>query len=307
MDEFSSNTGTRQFDEGWWLSVLDEAERQVGDESLRGKREEKSKPSPDWDLARKLFHQDAIIELLVTGHNRGGLLVQGIGLYGFVPCSHLVDLPYTPDENNREEFLTGYFHKKIKGKIIECSQEEGRLVFSERAARVEAGKRPTLMSSINTGQQLSGEVTNITDFGVFIDLGGVEGLVHISELSWGRVTHPRQVCQVGQKVVVQVMEVNPERCRIALSIKRLFPNPWLYAQEKYPVDSKVPAEVTELVPYGVFARLEEGLEGLIHASEIPLPPEKTIRDILHPGQSVMVRVLGVESSRQRMGLSLKLV
>jgi small subunit ribosomal protein S1 len=149
-------------------------------------------------------------------------------------------------------------------------------------------------------------VTNVTEFGVFVDLGGVEGLIHISELSWGRVTHPDQVCQIGQHVNVQVMEVAPERCRIALSLKRLLPNPWEYAQQRYPINIIVPAVVTAVVPFGVFARIEEGLEGLIHASEIPLPPNKSIKDFLIPGQRVQVRVLQVEPARQRLGLSMKI-
>jgi small subunit ribosomal protein S1 len=139
-----------------------------------------------------------------------------------------------------------------------------------------------------------------------VDLGGVEGLIHISELSWGRVAHPGQVCQVGQQVEVQVMEVSPERCRIALSLKRLLANPWDTAQERYPVNGIFPAEITALASFGAFARLEEGLEGLIHSSEIPLPPNMSIKDVLIPGQSVQVRVLQVESSRQRLGLSMKI-
>jgi small subunit ribosomal protein S1 len=190
--------------------------------------------------------------------------------------------------------------------VIECIPEEGRMVFSERAARAEAGKRPALFNTIQPGQQIAGEVTNVTEFGVFVDLGGVEGLIHISELSWGRVSHPSQVCLVGQHVEVLVMEVSPERCRIALSLKRLLPNPWEFAQERYPVNTIVPATVTTLAPFGAFARLEEGLEGLIHASEIPLPPDKTIRDVLLPGKSVQVRVLQVDSARQRLGLSMKI-
>jgi small subunit ribosomal protein S1 len=149
-------------------------------------------------------------------------------------------------------------------------------------------------------------VTNVTEFGVFVDLGGAEGLIHISELSWGRVTHPAQVCQLGQMVSVLVMDVSPERCRIALSLKRLTPNPWETAQERYQVNSIVPAVVTALVQFGVFARLEQGLEGLIHASEIPLAPGKAVRDVLETGQDIRVRILQVEASRQRIALSMKI-
>ena len=294
-------------DDGWWASVLAEEENRASVLSVKTQKpEEAGKPSLDWERASSLYHQDEIISLIVSGYNRGGLLVEGEGLNGFVPCSHLVELSFHSDEDCREDYLATYVGRTLRLKIIECIPEESRLVFSERAARAEAGKRPELFNTIRTGQHVCGEVTNVTEFGVFVDLGGVEGLIHISELSWGRVSHPNQICKVGQHVEVQVMEVAPERCRIALSLKRLLPNPWKKAQESYPVNVVVPAIVTALVPYGAFARLEEGLEGLIHASEIPLPPNHAIKDVLAPGQSVQVRILQVDVSRQRLGLSMKL-
>ena len=293
-------------DDGWWESVLAEEEGRATSPAVKmHQTEETGKPSPDWARAALLYRQDEIVSLSVTGHNRGGLLVEGDGLYGFVPCSHLVNMLVHSDEDCREDCLATYVGRTLRLKIIECVPEEGRLVFSERAARAEAGKRPELFNTIQTGQRLSGEVTNVTEFGVFVDLGGVEGLIHISELSWGRVSHPNQICKVGQQVEVLVMDVTPERCRIALSLKRLMPNPWETAQEKYPINGIVPAVVTALVPYGAFARLEEGLEGLIHASEIPIPPNHVIKDILSPGQNVQVRILQVDAFHQRLGLSMK--
>jgi small subunit ribosomal protein S1 len=295
------------YDDGWWASVLAEEEnRTIQTIAKPPMVEEPIKPSVDWVRAMSLYQQDGIIELSVTGYNRGGLLVEGEELTGFVPCSHLLDLPILQNEERREDCLAVYVGRKLRLKVIECVPEEARMVFSERAARAEAGKRPALFSAIQPGQHISGEVTNITEFGVFVDLGGVEGLIHISELSWGRVAHPDQVCHVGQQVEVQVMEVSPERCRIALSLKRLLPNPWETAQERYLVNAIFPAVITALASFGAFARLEEGLEGLIHSSEIPLPPDKTMKDVLVPGQSVQVRVLQVESSRQRLGLSMKI-
>jgi small subunit ribosomal protein S1 len=295
------------FDDGWWASVLAEEENRTIQASAKSPLVvETLKPPVDWERAMSLYQQDGIIELSVTGYNRGGLLVEGEELNGFVPCSHLLDLPIQPAEDRREDCLSVYVGRKLRLKVIECIPEEARMVFSERAARAEAGKRPALFSTIQPGQHITGEVTNITEFGVFVDLGGVEGLIHISELSWGRVAHPGQVCQVGQRIQVQVMEVSPERCRIALSLKRLMPNPWETALERYPVNGIFPAVVTALASFGAFARLEEGLEGLIHSSEIPLPSNKTMKDVLSPGQSIQVRVLQVESSRQRLGLSMKI-
>jgi len=295
------------YDDGWWASVLQEEESRVLETPTKmQKTGEVAKPSPDWEKAMALFRKDEIIELIVTGHNRGGLLVEADGLSGFVPCSHLVNLPFQADEDCREECLLDYIGRSLRLKVIECVPEEGRMVFSERAARAEAGKRPALFNAIQVGQHLSGEVTNVTEFGVFVELGGAEGLIHISELSWGRVTHPSQICKVGQNVDVQVMEVSPERCRIALSLKRLTPNPWESAQARYLVNSIIPAVITTLVQFGAFARLEEGLEGLIHASEIPLLTGKSIKDALTPGQAVQVRILQVDAARQRIALSLKI-
>jgi small subunit ribosomal protein S1 len=293
-------------DDGWWASVLAEEESRVTLPAGKAQKAEAGKPGPDWERITAIYRRDEIISLVVTGHNRGGVLVEGDGLNGFVPCSHLLDIPSHSEEDCREDYLATYIGRSLRLKIIECVPEEGRLVFSERAARAEAGKRPELFNTIQVGQRLKGEVTNVTEFGVFVDLGGVEGLIHISELSWGRVTHPNQVCKVGLPVDVLVMDVAPERCRIALSLKRLLSNPWQNAQEKYPINSIAPAVITALVPYGAFARLEEGLEGLIHVSEIPLPANRALKDVITPGQNVQVRILQVEATRQRLGLSMKL-
>jgi small subunit ribosomal protein S1 len=194
----------------------------------------------------------------------------------------------------------------LRLKVIECVPEDGRIVFSERAAQVEAGKRVELFRSLQVGQRIWGEVTNITDFGVFVDLGGVEGLIHISELSWGRVVHPGQIVRLNQRIEVQVLEVLPERCRVALSLKRLQANPWEEIERRFAVNQIVPAEITTIVSYGAFARLDSGLEGLIHASEIPASPGQGPRDVLKEGQKVQTRILHIDAKNQRLGLSLRL-
>jgi len=258
----------------------------------------------DWAHAETVYKQDQVVMLSVSGYNRGGLLVEGANLSGFVPYSHLVDMTCQTD-GERENFLAGYVGKKLSLKVIECVPDEGRVVFSERAARAGAGRRAQLFSHLRPGKIVSGEVTNITDFGVFIDLGGVEGLIHISELSWGRVIHPAHVVQLGQRVEVQVIDILPERCRIALSLKRLQPNPWESVHLRYAVNDIVPATITTVVSYGVFARLEEGLEGLVHVSQVPeeaCPLRETYKD----GQKLNVRIIHIDPDHQRLGLSLKL-
>jgi small subunit ribosomal protein S1 len=301
---------TPEIDESWWDSVLAEEERYVapiGKQVVDApSKVEEAKHNPDWNEVRDLYHQDRIVDLEVTGYNRGGVLVEGEDLYGFVPYSHLVDMAANPEKQNRDEGLESYVGRTIRLKVIECAPEDGRVVFSERAALAEPGKRMDLFNTLEPGQNITGTVTNITDFGVFIDLGGVEGLIHISELSWGRVSHPSQIVELGEEVEAQVLEISPERCRVALSLKRLLPNPWENADTDFAVGQVVSAVITSIVSYGAFARLEAGVEGLIHASEMPLDGGKTARDVVNEDQEVQVRILHVDAAHQRMGLSLNL-
>lgn len=310
-------------DEGWWESVLSDEERLVSIQRPRGGALEPDTPQPqiqaaveaqpaasseasviDWAFAESIYKQDQVVTLTVSGYNRGGLLVEGAKLSGFVPYSHLVEMTCQTDVE-RENFLSGYVGKPLSLKIIECVPAESRVVFSERAARAGAGRRAQLFSHLRPGEIVHGEVTNITDFGVFVDLGGVEGLIHISELSWGRVIHPAHIVQLGQRLQVQVIDILPERCRIALSLKRLQPNPWETVHLRYAVNDIVPATITTVVSYGVFARLEEGLEGLVHVSQMPEGSPPT-REAYKDGQKVNVRILHIDPSHQRLGLSLKL-
>ncbi|MDX9991902.1 MAG: S1 RNA-binding domain-containing protein [Anaerolineales bacterium] len=306
-------------DESWWESVLADEERfthlrsRANTESGQpaqtlDKRppEESEQPAPpDWDYAMGIYKQDQIVALSVSGYNRGGLLVAGERLHGFVPYSHLVEMTCEV-EPQRESFLAKFVGKKIRLKVIECVPEEGRIVFSERAARADAGTRTQIFTNLQIGQIVSGEVTNVTDFGVFIDLGGVEGLIHISELSWGRVIHPSHILELGQRTQVQVLDILPERCRIALSLKRLQANPWESASQRFAVNDIVPATITSVVSFGAFARLEEGLEGLVHASEMDLPEGALIRNSFQAGQTIQVRILHIEPANQRLGLSMQL-
>jgi small subunit ribosomal protein S1 len=267
--------------------------------------ETQERPPADWPHIQKLFHGDEIVNLTVTGFNRGGLLVEGDGLFGFVPFSHLVELAGS-EPADRDKALGDYVGRLLPLKVIECVPDDGRVVFSERAAQAEPGQRSKIFGSLQPSQKVTGLVTNITDFGVFVDLGGVEGLIHISELSWGRVAHPSQIVSLGQNVEVLVMDIAAERCRVALSLKRLHPNPWLSIERDFTVDQIVPATVTAVLSYGAFARLDVGVEGLIHASEMSLDAGRMVKDVLSEGQRLDVRVLHVDAAHQRIGLSLRL-
>lgn len=304
-------------EDGWWESVLAEEQRyaspqqkpasqhSVSQEEIKNTSDAKSS-AVDWDSVKQFYKNDRIVEMKVTGHNRGGLLVEGDGLSGFIPLSHLIEMSPKDDGNGRDHNLEEYLGKSLKVKVIECVPEDERIIFSERAALSEPGKRVELFHSLAPGMQVGGTVTNITDFGVFIDLGGVEGLVHISELSWGRVAHPGQLVQLGEEIKVQVLEISAERCRVALSRKRLLPNPWEHANEKFPEGQVVQATITNVLSYGAFASLPVGVEGLIHATEMPLESGQSPRDILTVGQDVRLRVLHVDPSHQRLGFSMVL-
>lgn len=303
-------------DEGWWDSVLAEESRHSTPHRMAAPKPEvrqeavkeipSAQPAVNWTQVKDLYMNDRIIDLTVTGQNRGGLLVEGNGLFGFVPLSHLVDL--AGKENlDRVNDLEPYIGRTLRLKVIECVPEDGRVVFSERAAQSEPGKRAELFHSLHSGQCVCGTVTNVTDFGVFVDLGGVEGLVHISELSWGRVTHPSQFVKLGSSIDVQVLDLAPERCRVALSMKRLMPNPWTNALNEFPVNSIHAATITSVLSYGVFARLDVfGVEGLVHSSEIPHAEGVLLKDILSEGQSIQVRVLHLDPAHHRLGFSMRL-
>jgi small subunit ribosomal protein S1 len=309
-----------EIDESWWTALLTEEDKydqaglkeQIPSEAFIGHGKETLRKSGksieiDWMKVQEIFSKDQVVTLEITGFNRGGLLVAGSGVHGFVPISHLLEINCLTDESEKETILSSYVGRTVPFKVIECDPERGRVVFSERAALAESGKRNLLFDEIYTGKHVCGIVTNITEFGVFVDLGGVEGLIHVSEISWGRVSHPSEVVKIGENVQAYVLQVDQDRSRIALSMKRLIPNPWENAEERYYPGQVVSAVITSIVPFGAFARLEEGLDGLIHSSEIVgEAPETDTTDGLYEGQIVQVRILNVNAARQRLGLSLNL-
>jgi small subunit ribosomal protein S1 len=311
--------GPPPLDESWWEAILAEDEamgksftarspRQSGTEAKSSQQNPTNELSlVDWGRAVQLYEEDGTVQLLVTGSNRGGLLVSGDEMQGFVPLSHLVEMPGEKTAADQEQWLAKYVGQTLQLKVIECDQERGRVVFSERAALAEPGKRNLLLQQLKAGDCVRGTVTNITDFGVFVDLGGVEGLVHVSEISWGRVRHPADVVTLGQSVQVYIIQLDQARARVALSLKRLCNNPWETAENRYFPGQVTEAVVTSIVSFGAFARLEEGLDGLIHVSELSAAEGTAAPgEVLHEGQQVQVRVLHVDGARQRLGLSLRL-
>jgi small subunit ribosomal protein S1 len=260
----------------------------------------------DWETARASQADDVTVELPVTGYNTGGLLVTWNSLRGFVPASQLVNFPVDIDEPRRRDLLSRRMGQSLKLRIIELSVENRRLVLSERAAQVGPGQRNSLLHTLQAGTTCEAVVTNLTDFGAFADLGGIEGLIHISELSWGRVNHPRDVVSSGQKVTVFIMTVDPQAERIALSIKRLQPDPWQSVEQKYKVGEVIEVTITNVVDFGAFASIADGLEGLIHISQLAEGQFLHPRSVVSEGEKVKARILNIDGKARRLGLSLRL-
>lgn len=302
-------------DEGWWAAVLaDEQKIEQDDEVLDLEFPVEKKHSDlktsgirvDWEKVKSIFSQDNIITLGVVGHNRGGILVEGKAIHGFVPASHLIDVPADLAEDEREEHLVSYLDREISLKIIECDPDKERIVFSERAALAKEGQRKHLLYHLLPGDVVGGLVTNVTSFGAFVDLGGLEGLIHVSELSWGRVNHPSDVINVGDKIEVVVLQVSEDQGRIALSLKQLQENPWDIVSKSIKPGDLIEAMISSIVQYGAFARLEEGIEGLIHISSIAFPDGCShLDEFLYEGQRVQVCVLHIDPQKRRLGLKLE--
>ncbi|HEX9441355.1 MAG TPA: S1 RNA-binding domain-containing protein [Roseiflexaceae bacterium] len=263
----------------------------------------------DWEEAGRLQVDGGIIQGQVIGYNKGGLLVQFNRIRGFVPASQVAQLHGRTAAEERQQALQRMVGQTIPLKVIEVDRERNRLVLSERSATQEWRKaqKHRLLSELQPGDILSGRVNQLTNFGAFVDLGGADGLAHISELSWQRVNHPREVLSPGQEVKVMVVEIDAERERIGLSLRRLQANPWETIDQRYSLGQLVSGPVTNVAPFGAFVQIEEAVEGLIHASELDVDPQAQPRDLLQPGQTVTAKIISLDKQRQRMGLSLRRV
>ena len=263
----------------------------------------------DWEHAELMFTEGGIVRCKVIGFNKGGLLVQFNRIRGFVPASQVAQLHGRTAAEERQQALQKMVNQEIPLKVIEVDRERNRLVLSERSATQEWRKaqKHRLLTELQPGDVLSGRVNQLTNFGAFIDLGGADGLAHISELSWQRVNHPREVLSPGQEVKVVVVEIDRDRERIGLSLRQLQANPWDTIDQRYSLGQLVTGPVTNVTPFGAFVQVEDAVEGLIHASELDVDPQTQPRDVLQPGQQVTAKVISLDRQRQRMGLSLRRV
>jgi len=269
---------------------------------------DKARTEVSWRKLQAQFEAGEVFEVNVVGYNKGGLMVEVEGVRGFIPASQVNALSGVGDsEENRQSQMSRLVNTKLLVKIVEVNRERNRLILSERQAVREQreASKGRLMSELEVGQIREGVVTTLAKFGAFIDLGGVDGLVHVSELSWARVDDPKQVLQVGQTVKVYILSIDSDKQKVALSIKRTQPEPWSQVTEKYQVGEVVEATISQLSNFGAFARLEEGLEGLIHISELAEGRVDRPGDIVKAGDKVKVRILRIDPENRRLALSLK--
>jgi small subunit ribosomal protein S1 len=274
--------------------------------SLRRARMERS-----WRDIEELYHQGSIIEAPVVDYNKGGLIVDVKGIRGFVPVSQVLDLRNVARQEGESEEVTQTLAsmnaRRLPLKIIEINRSRNRLILSERAAVQErrSQRKDELLDQLEPGQVRRGVVSNLTSFGAFVDLGGADGLVHVSELSYNRVNHPSEILSVGQEVDVMVLSVDRDTKKIALSLKRALPDPWTTVEQKYRVGEVVDAVITKLAKFGAFAKVEEGLEGLIHLSELTDLPVQDASQVVQEDQHVKVKIIHINSQRRRLGLSVR--
>ncbi len=274
-----------------------------------------------WRYLEKAMEAGEVIEGSIAGFNRGGSIVEVEGVQGFVPMSQLVSVPRErfriyqeggdglseEETESIQEAQTAELGRQIQMKVLEVNRSRNRAIFSERQAVQESrdARKAKLIEELEEGQTRNGTVTGISSFGAFVDIGGADGLIHISELSWSMVNSPEEVVSVGQKVDVFVLRVDADNMKIALSLRRLQPEPWETIHERHNIGDVVNATVTKLTNFGAFARVEDSIEGLIHISELSARMINHPREVVREGEQVEVKILRIEPERRRLGLSLK--
>jgi small subunit ribosomal protein S1 len=258
--------------------------------------------SLDWNQAEVDMETGVIMELPVVNLNRGGILVQYRQLRGFVPNSHVSSLRYIRNTEERDRLKQELEGETLPLKIIEVDRERRRLVMS--ALEAEKERRKERLNELTEGEIVRGVVENLTDFGAFVNLGGVSGLIHVSKLDWRRVNHPSEVLQAGDEVEVLIEQVDTERERISLNRQAVLPNPWETASDTYNVGDELEGVVTNVVDFGAFVRVPAGVEGLVHVSEMPTFVTDKPSEIVQRGETVKVRVLSIDPRRERLALSM---
>lgn len=256
----------------------------------------------DWEKARELLTSQDAVNVKVSGYNKGGILVRWNRLEGFVPGSHLVSASMAAD---RREAMSELINSTLGVKVIEVDQDRRRLIFSEREAQKEwrAKRKSKLLAELSIGDVVDGVVTGLRDFGAFVNIGGADGLIHVSELAWHRVDHPRDILSIGKQIQVYVLNLDRETNRIALSRKRLLSDPWDDAQKRYHEGQLVEGQVTNVVDFGAFVALDDGLEGLLHLSEMGDGALKEPYSYVQKGDQLTLRISHLEPEKRRVGFT----
>ena len=262
-----------------------------------------------WTRAQQLADSGEVWQEQAIGYNKGGLVVPVGEIRGFVPASQVPGFPLGLSQEERLTRLSTMVGQTLQVKVIEINRRKRRLILSatEGEKQWRDQQREKLLNELREGEVRKGVISSLCSFGVFVDIGGADGLVHLSELSWRRVRHPREVVKVGDQVEVYVLHLDRESKRIGLSLKRLQPEPWALVEDRYELGQLVEGVVTNTVDFGAFAEIEQGVEGLIHVSELSEAPITHPRDVVKRGDLLLLRIIRIDTRRKRLGLSLKRV
>lgn len=266
-----------------------------------------AKQNEDWKEAEKLKEADESFSGEIATANKGGLIMPFGNLRAFIPASHVIDVPRGMSDEDRIRHLNELVGQTINVKVIEVNRKRRRLVFSQRLAEREnrEARKEELLENLQEGNTRQGVVSGLCDFGAFVDLGGADGLIHISELAWHRVNHPEEVVRVGQKVDVYILHLDENGKRIGLSLKRLQKNPWKQVEEMYHIGQLIEGTVSRIEPFGAFISMEPGVEALLHVSQMSDGEVVDPRNICYQGERILTRIISIEANKQRLGLSLK--
>ena len=270
---------------------------------------DKARGERGWRVLEKAKEDDKPVEGVIIGSNRGGAVVQAEDVQGFIPLSQLVGPArelFVPKKENAKD---GFIGMKITFKIFELNRRRNRAIFSEKAVlqQERALKKQELIETLKVGDILKGRIVGVSTFGAFVDIGGADGLIHISELSWDPVSSPADVVTVGSEMDVYVVKIDKENLKIALSLKRLTPEPWEIIKDQLVVGNKIDATVTKITTFGAFVRTEQGVEGLLHVSEISneeITSVEEIENVVSVGQKLNLTIVNVDAERKRLGLSI---
>jgi len=263
-----------------------------------------------WENVEKMIADEVVIDTKIIGFNKGGLIAAVGNLRGFIPSSQVSAARRAQSTGDKpEQKWQKMVGQPISVRIIEVDRERRRLILSEKAANTEsrASVKDRVISELEEGKTYTGRVTSLADFGAFVNINGADGLVHLSEISYDRISHPKEALEVGQEVQVKVINIDREKKRIGLSIRALQEDPWKSRMEKFSVGQLVEGVITRLTKFGAFARLEGDIEGLIHISELSENRVEHPKEVLHEGDVKTLRIIRIDPEQHRIGLSLRKV